>query len=397
VSTSPEPTRARLAVIAAADLSFAKLLAAQLVAARAAGYEVHGVCTPGPRFAELQSLGVAMHGITIRRAISPLHDLITMWRIWRFLRRARIDVVHTHTPKASLLGQCAAWLAGVPVIVNTIHGFYFHEHMNRWTRRFYIVIEWIAARFSTHILCQNPEDVETALRLRICSAERISVLGNGVDIERFSPQRFDSAHREAMRRRLGIPGSTCVVCITARLVREKGYLELLEAMRSLLNSGLDVWLLAIGPVEPEKADRLDAGVFASSGIRERVTWVGARDDIPELLSCADIFALPSWREGLPRSAIEASAMGLPVVATRIRGCRQVVQPGTTGLLVKLRDVAELTAALRQLVSDAELRTRMGAAGRARAVAVFDERRICREVVSTYERGLAARRLRRCRR
>ena len=137
-----------------------------------------------------------------------------------------------------------------------------------------------------------------------------------------------------------------------------------------------VWLLIIGPEELEKADRISPWVFKKYGIEKRTRWLGPRDDIPELLACSDIYVLPSWREGFPRSAIEVAAMGLPIVATNIRGCRQVVEDGNNGLLVPLKNVEELQETLEKLVNDAQLRSQMGQAGYEKAQREFDEQKIC---------------------
>jgi len=375
--------RGKLAVVCAADMSFKLLLKSQMHAARDAGYEVHGISAEGPYFPELRQAGFRMHGVPILRSISPWQDLITLWRLYRCFRRERIDIVHTHTPKPGLLGQLAAKLAGVPIVVNTIHGFYFHEHMRPATRRFYISMEWIAARCSTAILSQNPEDIQTAIELGICRRDKIALLGNGVDLARFDPDRFDTTFIKAQRSADGLPQDAIVVGIIGRLVREKGYLELFAAMRHIMAADERVWLLIIGPEEPAKRDRISADTFTEYGIAARTRWLGRRRDIPEVLASCDIYALPSWREGFPRSAIEAAAMRLPIVATNIRGCRQVVTNGVNGLLVPLRDPAALEQALRRLIDDAPLRKRLGQAGYQRARREFDERRTCQIVLDTY--------------
>jgi glycosyltransferase involved in cell wall biosynthesis len=141
--------------------------------------------------------------------------------------------------------------------------------------------------------------------------------------------------------------------------------------------------MVIGPEEPEKADRISQAILAHYGIAERTRWLGSRDDIPELLACCDIYTLPSWREGFPRSAIEAAAMGLPIVATDIRGCRQVVKDGTNGFLVPVRNIGLLGSAIKRLIADEDLRARMGRAGCEKARREFDEQKVCQIVLDTY--------------
>jgi glycosyltransferase involved in cell wall biosynthesis len=372
-----------VAVVCAIDITLKVLLIAQVKAAQQAGYVVHGVCTEGPDFQWLRDQGVTMHAVTIRRSISPLSDLIALWRMFRYFKREKIDIIHTHTPKCSLLGQLAAKLAGVPTIINTIHGFYFHDNMKPMARRFYVLMERIAALCSTKILSQNPEDVETAVRLGICNRDKIRLLGNGVDLSKFDPRRFDKEFQRKKRTEIGLPQAAIVVGIIGRLVKEKGYLELFEAMQPIMRADPNVWLMVIGPEEPEKADRISQAILAHYGIAERTQWLGSRDDIPELLACCDIYTLPSWREGFPRSAIEAAAMGLPIVATDIRGCRQVVEDGASGFLVPVRNSGSLGSAIKRLIAEEDLRARMGRAGSEKARREFDEQTVCRIVLDTY--------------
>ncbi len=390
--SSRHPTPLRVALVASVDTTFQALLAAQVRALEQAGYDVTCLCTPGPSREWLLDRGFKMVDVPIRRRISPLVDLRALWRLYAYFRRERIAVVHTHTPKAGLLGQMAAWLARVPVIVNTAHGFYFHDHMPPAKHRFYVLMEWLASRFTSMILCQNPEDVETAVRLRIAPRERLRLLGNGVPLEQFDPDRFDERRRADMRGELAIPADAVVVTIIARLVRDKGIVELLEAMLGIMGRHPHVHLVIIGPADPEKADAIEPAAMAADQFEPRMHWLGHRDDIAELLACTDIFTLPSWREGFPRSAIEAAAMGLPIVATDIRGCRQVVTDGVNGLLVPLRDPRELERALERLITEPALRSRLGAAGRERALREFCERRVCELVVETIGEQLTRRRL-----
>ncbi len=373
----------KVAIVTAIDGSIKGLLNAQLLAAMEAGYEVHGACTKGKHFTFLEDEGVIMHDVPISRAVTPFRDMVSFWRLYRLFKKEKFDIVHTHTPKVSLLGQIAAKLAGVPVIINTIHGYYFHEHMTPLKRWFYIVMEWIASRCSAHILSQNPEDIETAVRLGLCKRDKIRLLGNGVDLDKFDPARFDDAFRRSKRAELGFPEDAVIIGIIGRLVREKGYLELFAAFRELIEKHSNLWLMIVGPEEPQKSDRISGQTFKDYNIESRTLWLGYRSDIPELLACWDIYCLPSWREGFPRSAIEAAAMGLPIVTTNIRGCRQVVEDNDNGFLVPLKDINALAQALETLVTSYDLRLKMGQAGYDKSRREFDEKKICLTVLKTY--------------
>lgn len=381
------PRPLRVAQVASLDETVKLMLRPQIDALSARGFDVRNLCAPGVAHDWLVEHGYHMVDVIMPRRISPFRDLITLWKLTRYFRRERIAVVHTHNPKPGLLGQLAARLAGVPVIINTIHGFYFHEHMTGLKRWFYVTMERIAARCSSIILSQNPEDIETAVTLGIAPRERLRLLGNGINLDQFNPNRFDAASREAVRSELGIPEKAVALTIIARHVREKGIVELMQAMRELARRHENVHLIIIGPPEPDKKDHVDPAQFVESAWRDCIHILGRRSDVPEILFASDIFVLPSWREGFPRAAMEAACMGLPIVATDIRGCRQVVEHEKTGLLVPPRDPSAMESALASLIEDGERRKPMGAAGRQKALREFDERRVCRILLETYDEML----------
>lgn len=374
----------KVCIIASIDITFKVLLLAQIKAAQREGYDVYGICSEGPNLNFLKEQGIRMFPVKIKRSISPFSDLKALWQIYKFLKREKIDIVHTHTPKPSLIGQLAAKLAGVPVIINTVHGFYFHDNMKPLPKFFFMAMEWIAGKCSTKILSQNPEDIETAVRLNICKHEKINYLGNGVNLETFNPDRFDANFKLDKRKEIGLPDEAIVIGIIGRLVKEKGFLELFQAFSEIIKEYKNTWLVIVGPEEPEKADRISADTFRKYGIEDNTIYLGSRDDIAEILSCIDIYTLPSWREGFPRSAIEAAAMALPIVTTDIRGCRQVVTNKQNGLLVPLKDSEKLKDALIELIENCDLRKQYGQAGLEKAKKEFNEKRVCRIVLETYK-------------
>ena len=378
----------RVAHVTTVAMSLRYLLLNQLLYVRDAGYEVAAVSAPGDDVRTLTDHGLSHHAIGLnRRMFTPLRDLRAFWQLYRLFRRERFDIVHTHNPKPGFWGQLAARAAGTPVVVNTLHGFYFHDETPLWLRRAFIFIERIAARCSDIVLSQNPEDVDTAVHERICPPERIVVLGNGIDLRRFDPARCSPGTRERVRTELGIAAGAPVVGFVGRLVREKGLTEMLEAARIVREAVPDVRFLFVGPVDAHKSDAFDPANDAA-GLSDLCVFTGLRHDLPELYAAMDVFALPSHREGFPRAPMEAAAMGLPCVLTDIRGCRQVVEPGATGFLVPVRDPAALAGRIHTLVQDEGLRKRMGARARRRAASRFDERDVFDTVVRHYRELLS---------
>jgi glycosyltransferase involved in cell wall biosynthesis len=383
-----EPNAApKVAHVTTVDSSLRYLLLNQLERIRAEGYDVVGVSATGPDVEAIEARGIAHFAIPMTRRFTPLADLRALLALVRLMRRERFDVVHTHTPKAGLLGQLAARMSGVPTVVNTLHGFYFHEGSPPITKRFYVWMERVAGACSDVILSQNREDIATAVRERIAPAERLKWLGNGIDIHRFDRSRLEAASLDALRTSIGIPADALVVGFVGRLVEEKGILDLLEAFRGVAREIPSARLLVVGPYDTEKPDALRPEVAERYGIADRCHFLGMRDDMPELYALMDVLVLPSYREGFPRAPMEASAMGVPTVVTDIRGCREAVVHGENGLMYPVGDAEALRAALIELLRDERKRAKMGEAGRAMAEDRFDEQKVFDRVLNEYARLL----------
>jgi glycosyltransferase involved in cell wall biosynthesis len=389
--TAPPETLepASVAHVTTAAISLRYLLLGQLEAIVDRGYGVTGVSSPGEDAAELPVRGIEHQPVAMTRRLTPLSDLRSLLALYRLMRRERFTIVHAHNPKPGLLAQVAARLARVPVVVNTLHGFYFHDGMNPWVRRFYVAMEKLAARCSDVILSQNEEDVDTAIREGIAPEERIRFLGNGIDLRRFDPASFSPDAGRRVRAGLGIPEDAPVVGFVGRLVAEKGLRDLLEAARLVLERFPATRFLIVGGADREKADAITTEVARVLGVFPACVFAGVRQDMPEVYRAMDVFTLPSYREGFPRAPMEASAMKVPCVVTDIRGCRQAVTHGRNGFLVPAGDSRALAAAILALLRDPVLRRRLGEEGRRRALADFDERRIFATVLGEYERLLHA--------
>jgi glycosyltransferase involved in cell wall biosynthesis len=376
----------KVAHLTTVDASLHFLVLPQLLAVVAAGGDAVGISAPGPYVPELERSGIRHLALpTSTRAMNIKADAAAAWRLWRILRNERIDILHTHNPKPGLYGRVIGRMAGVPVIINTLHGLYPPPDASRFKRWVGGALEVLAARCSDLELIQNPEDVEFLAGLPGYPRTRSRLLGNGVDLRRFHRERFSPHDCQAIRHELGIRDDHIVVGCVARLVAEKGYPELFTAARTL---GERYVVLAIGPKDPEKPDALPEREIEAAQ-RAGVRFLGMRDDVDRLYAAMDIFVLPSHREGYPRAAMEAAAMALPVVATDIRGCRQVVDDGITGLLVPARRPDALATAIATLGEDRHRRQRMGEQGRQRAEEHFDENRIVDIVMTEYRTQLSS--------
>jgi glycosyltransferase involved in cell wall biosynthesis len=364
------------------------LLSPQINDLRSRGLEVHIACSPDAIATMLSQQGYTIHPINIERRIAPLSNFNSLVKLFQLMRREKYDLVHVHTSIAAVVGRIAAKLAGVPRIVYTVHGYPFHELLSPSKYWFYFGIEKCCASLTDLFLCQSYEDWVNSSRLGLCPAHKVRHLNNGVDSQRFSRQRLHPDQQQALRQSLGIPlDAAPMIGTIGRLTREKGFAYLLEAFAQLVPQFPHVRLLIVGgelktdpdPFEAELLQRAD-----ELGIRDRITFTGFRDDIPELLGLMDIFTLPTYfGEGLPRSILEAMSMGLPIVTTDIRGCREAVKPDLNGFIVPPRDPEQLARALERLLANPALRQQFGQASRDRVETIYDERFVFQRLVEAY--------------
>lgn len=367
-----KPSPPRVLQLCAVDFTVRQFLAPLALHLQSQGLSVRVACTKGPYWEELKSWGLEMVPLRIARSANVLSHVWSALRLFVHLKRRPVDILHVHTPVAALIGRLVGRLAGVPTIIYTAHGFYFHDRMPRWKYRAHVLMEKLAAKFHDHLFCVSEEDARSAERLGIEHSSRITVVRNGADPERYLLEVRQRA-RAAIRAELGIPADAPVVTIMGRMTREKGYLEFFQAARLVHQEIPGAHFLAVGDVLKSDRDRIRREIEKLANHREldgQTHLVGLRTDVPELLAASDLFVLPSHREGLPVSIIEAMMMELPVVATNIRGCREEVVDGSTGFLVPVESVKDLAGAVRYLLQHPEVARKMGAAGRRRALELY---------------------------
>lgn len=351
------------------------------------GFEVHAVSSPGEDLDDFGSRErLPTHAVPMTRRISPLLDLVALARLRRLLRDLRPDIVHAHTPKAGFLGMMAAVLTGVPIRIYQMRGLPMLTARGP-RRRLLRMTEKIACRCADAVLCNSHSIRGLVLEEDICSEEKAKVLqngsGNGVDaIGRFNPKRLARDVRLDTRRDLSIPSDAMVVGFVGRLVREKGIVELAEAWWLLRDDHPRLHLLLVGPFETQ--DRLTGDVLERLQRDDRVHLTGMDWDTPRLYATMDLVVLPTYREGFPNVPLEAAAMSLPVVATRVTGCVDAVRDGITGILIEPRDAGELAIAIRSYLRDPELRRRHGEMGRRWVLQEFRQDRIWEDLFREYQ-------------
>ncbi len=382
--------RPRIVHVTTTDISLALLLGPQLRAFAAAGYEVIGASAPGPHVEELTSWGIRHEPLAhATRSMAPHRDARALFELRTLFRTLAPDLVHTHNPKPGLYGRFAARLARVPAVVNTVHGLYALPEDPFVKRAVVYSLERAAAACSDAELLQNVEDIDVLRRLRV-PERKLHLLGNGVDLTRFDPARIDPARVAELRASFGAGPDDIVCGVVGRLVWEKGYREVFEAAARLRAQAPRIKVVVIGPSDTAKDDAITEADIARAEREGGIRFLGMRDDLEDLYAAMDLYLLASYREGFPRSAMEAAAMGRPLVVTNVRGCRQVVDDGVTGRLVAVRDAAAIADAVAAIAGEDGARLAMGCAGREKAIREFDDRKVIDITLGVYERLLGAR-------
>lgn len=353
---------------------------------RAKGIDVHVVSSPGEellRFGERES--VHTHAVTMTRAISPAVDVMSLLGLVRILQRIQPTIVHAHTPKAGLLAMLAASIVGVRVRLYTIHGLPFMTRRGI-SRKLLWLAELLTCRLANRVFAVSRSIANCAVAESLVSPNKVKVFGsgsiNGVDAEeQFNPTRYAEQVRQ-FRWKLGIPEEARTIGFVGRIVRDKGIVELAAAWRRLRDEYPDLRLLLVGDFE--EVDPIPRNVREGLLTDPRVRFLGWIDDPAWVYSIMDILVLPSHREGFGVVAIEASAMEVPVVATRIPGCIDSVEDGRTGSLVPVGHHEALTGAIRTYLDEPTLRRQHGRAGRRRVIEQFRPEKIWQSVYDEYQ-------------
>jgi len=348
------------------------------LAAQRAGYDVHVATMDGPAVADIQALGMTHHAIPMTRSGKhPLQELGTLLALVRLFRRVRPDVVHLVTIKPVLYGGIAARLARVRGMVAAISGLGFVFLSNSLKMR---LVRSVVARLyrialghpNSRVIFQNANDRDLLKSLGAVRDEQVVMIrGAGVDLD-------------AYRALPEPPTPPVVVTMVARLLRDKGVQEFVQAAGILRQRGLPVTMQLVGGVDagnPASATQSEVDAWQRDGA---VQALGERSDVAALYAASHIAVLPSYREGLPKSLIEAAACARAVVTTDVPGCRDAIEPGETGLLVPVRDAQALADAIARLAEDPALRQAMGAAGRALAEREFNIERVASIHVGLYD-------------
>ncbi|MCB0106304.1 MAG: glycosyltransferase family 4 protein [Caldilineaceae bacterium] len=354
-----------------------------------AEWDVAVLCGPqtgseGSLIETAQEWGVALTiEPTLVREINPLKDLLALLRMVRLMRQGNYTIVHTHSSKAGILGRWAAKLAGVPIIVHTVHGWGHHDRQHPLIRAYYILLEKLTLLITDKLIVVSSLNTTKGLADGIGRAEDYVVIRSGIELGRFGhPQVPRSEARAAW----GIPNDVPVVGTVTRLSPQKAPLDFVRAAALIAQRHPQTWFMMVGdgPLRGEVE-----ALAAELGIADHLVLTGLRRDVPELMAAFDFFALSSLWEGLPRVLPQAMATGLPIVATACDGSAEAITDGENGFLVPPGEPAQLAERLCQLLADPALAEQMGVTGQER-VGEFSDERMVAQIAALYRELLSRR-------
>ncbi|WP_271397042.1 glycosyltransferase family 4 protein [Salinicoccus roseus] len=380
----------KIVQVTAIGLSQVKLLSKLNRTLVEQGYEVHAVCTEDEYTGQLKEEGIIFHPIKIDRSINPRRNMASLSSMIQLFNEIKPDVVHVHTPVAAALGRIAAKIAGVPNVIYTAHGFYFHEGMNKATYRLFFSIEkYIGRMFTDYIFTQSKEDYELSVKSDFLKTNNYLHISNGIDLNnQFNIDRIDNEEIEKLKEELKIQDDTIVFSFLGRLVREKGIAELLNAFSVLQKEYSNIKLLCMGSLLDSERDSSIGEEIERFENNDDIVFLGQVENPEYYYALSDVYILPSYREGMPRSIIEAMAMNNAIIATDIRGSREEVSQGENGLLVKVKSVTDLVQAMRTLIVKPETIKEMKKHGRNKALNEYDEEEVVNKQLKVFNKLLS---------
>ena len=377
----------RILQVCAVGMSVDKLLSPLLKSIKDEGFELHIACADDGNIEKLRERGYIVHNIHFERKISFVSNLKSIRQLYRLMKLNKYDIVHTHTPVASILARIAAKLAGIKNIIYTAHGYYFHEGMNKKQYNFYYQVEKQFARYATdYLLLQSKEDYQLSINKNFKKSNRIIHLGNGVEIyNKFNPFIIEKEKSKELKKEFNIETTDIVYTFIGRFVREKGIYDLVEAFEMLAKQKPNVKLMLIGGLLESERDQEIKEALHKWKLNKNIILPGFRSDIPILLDISDVFILPSYREGLPRSIIEAMAMAKPIIATNIRGCREQVINDYNGYLFEPGDIKSLMSKMLDMNVHDDKRIKMGIESRQIVEQYYDENKVLQKQIELYKK------------
>ena len=355
----------KLIRITTVPLSLKVLLKGQLRFMASNGFDVKGVSSEGEELREVhENEGIAVEAITMSRKITPFQDLKSLWQMWNFLRKEKPQIVHTHTPKAGIIGMLAARLAGVPHRLHTVAGLPLMEATGT-KRKILNFVEKLTYSSATRVYPNSKGLYDFILQNNFTQSNKLKIIANGssngIDTTFFSPDQVTELERVTLREKLNIQPDDFVFVFVGRIVSDKGINELIKAFSELQavenNEPTGIKLLLVGGLEND-LDPLNSETLAEINQNKDIISVGFQQDVRSFFAIADALVFPSYREGFPNVVMQAGAMGLPSIVSDINGCNEIIIEGENGLIIPPKNVEKLKEKMLTLAKDKNLYTKL---------------------------------------
>lgn len=325
---------------------------------------------------QAEAMGIkTYHCKSLIRSINPFSDFKAVFELLKVIRSEKPDIVHCHSSKAGILGRLAAWIAGVPIIMFTAHGWAFTEGVNNTNRAVYKFIERCVAKITTKIIAVSDYDYKLAERYNVAGNDKMSLIKNGIDFN--SMDNSDS--KNLYRKKLGIDGAMTVVTMVSRLSAQKDPVSFLKLAQLNGNSNSVFLLVGGGPL----MDEMQA--FIEKNNIQNARLMGDRADVEQILAASDVYCFFSNWEGLPLAVIEAMAAGLPIIANPVGGVPELVRDGINGFLIDKKNISAANAKLQLLLRDHIMREKMGSESRKIYLDSFTASRMVKETEEVYRK------------
>lgn len=330
--------------------------------------------------------GISTYTVEMTRKITPLQDLKAVWKLFLFLRKSKPLIVHTHTPKAGIVGMIAAKLAGVPHRLHTVAGLPLLEAVGK-KRNLLDFVEKLTYSCATQIYPNSHGLYDIILNNKYTTPSKLKVLGNGssngIDTSYFNPNLFSEDEKNELRIRLGIKDEDFVFIFVGRLVADKGLTELVNAFDAISKQNNQIKLLLVGPLESD-LDPLPSKTENIILNNHSIISAGYQNDVRPYFSIAHVLTFPSYREGFPNVVMQAGAMGLPCIVSDINGCNEIVSDGNNGLIIPVKDTEKLETAMRQIIDYSDLRDELQSNSRETIVANYEQKIIWNALLNEYK-------------
>lgn len=365
----------KLIRITTVPISLKTLLKGQLKFMKENGFDVVAITSDNESIEEIeQHEGVPVRTIHMTREITPLKDIMAVWRMYKILKKEKPTIVHTHTPKAGIVGMMASWLARVPIRLHTVAGLPLLEASGN-KRKLLDFVEKITYKFATKVYPNSNGLYDIILQEKFTTKDKLHVIGNGssngINTNHFDPKIIDDALKTSLRQQYKIGDNDFVFVFVGRIVGDKGIHELTNAFSRLSVKYKHIKLMLVGDFE-KKLDPLSNEVEQILHTHPQIILTGFQNDVRPYYGISNALIFPSYREGFPNVVMQAGAMGLPCIVSDINGCNEIIIEGNNGYIIPVKNEEAIYRSMSHLIERPEEYTKMQAAARSRIVNNYEQ-------------------------